>query len=160
MPTSACAACRIQRKKCSEDCLLAPHFPSHDPDKFAIVQSVFGTSHIVKMLQGIKAEERAEAVNSMVFEATARTEDPVHGSANVVQQLQKQIAEMKTQLESMREELTNLRSQYDKIVLLLNTGSLDAENAVYPTDALPQPSEEILYEEVDPMLLWDPLWEL
>ncbi|KAH9330854.1 hypothetical protein KI387_002962, partial [Taxus chinensis] len=69
----------MQRKKCSEECVLAPHFPSNDPHKFAVVQSVFGTSHIVKLLQGINAEQRADAVDSMVYEATARVDDPVHG---------------------------------------------------------------------------------
>ncbi|GLJ42979.1 hypothetical protein SUGI_0891890 [Cryptomeria japonica] len=51
MAPSACAASRSQRKKGSDECLLAPHFPSDDLQKFAIVQKVYGFSHIVKMLK-------------------------------------------------------------------------------------------------------------
>ncbi|KAH9330862.1 hypothetical protein KI387_002970, partial [Taxus chinensis] len=51
MASHPCAACRSQRKKCSEKCVLAPHFPPDHPEKFAVVRSVFGTKHIVKLLQ-------------------------------------------------------------------------------------------------------------
>ncbi|KAH9330744.1 hypothetical protein KI387_002852 [Taxus chinensis] len=46
-----CAACRLQRKKCSKKCPLAPHFPGHEPDKFAMVHRVFGTGNVIRMLK-------------------------------------------------------------------------------------------------------------
>ncbi|GLJ17656.1 hypothetical protein SUGI_0307660 [Cryptomeria japonica] len=59
----SCASCRVHRKKCSEVCILAQYFPPDDPDKFAIVQRVFRTGHIGKLLQGLEVEQREDAVN-------------------------------------------------------------------------------------------------
>ncbi|GLJ17640.1 hypothetical protein SUGI_0307220 [Cryptomeria japonica] len=146
----SCAACRLSRTKCSEDCVLAPYFPSDDPDKFAVVQRVFGTSHIIKLLQGVEAEQRAEAVNSMVHEAAARMKDPIHGLGSEVHELQEKIAHLKSQLAATEEELVNVRCKYDKLLYFLRTGSPHPHDAIYPT-------EGIMYEEVDPLLLWEPI---
>nr|PNR41577.1 hypothetical protein PHYPA_018980 [Physcomitrium patens] len=35
--TSACAACRVLRRKCTAQCLFAPFFPPDQPQKFAHV---------------------------------------------------------------------------------------------------------------------------
>lgn len=49
---SPCAACKLLRRKCAAgDCVFAPHFPPHDPSKFANVHKVFGASNVNKMLQ-------------------------------------------------------------------------------------------------------------
>ncbi|GLJ33789.1 hypothetical protein SUGI_0679100 [Cryptomeria japonica] len=51
----SCAACRLQRKKCSQECILAPHFPPDDLEKFTIVQRVYGTRHgIVQRVYGTR----------------------------------------------------------------------------------------------------------
>lgn len=49
----SCAACRVQRKKCSEECIFAPHFPQDAPEKFTVVHSVYGTKYVIKLLQVI-----------------------------------------------------------------------------------------------------------
>ncbi|GLJ42977.1 hypothetical protein SUGI_0891800 [Cryptomeria japonica] len=137
MAPSACAACRSQRKKGSDECLLAPHFPSDDLQKFAIVQKVYGFSHIVKMLKDVKAEERADVVKSLVYEATARVKDPVYGCTREIHQLQKRIADLESLLVYTQTELLDMRFDHEKLVY-------------FPT----------ICEEVDPMLSCDPLWEL
>ena len=48
---SPCAACKLLRRRCAEDCIFAPYFPSDDPHKYAIVHKVFGASNVSKMLQ-------------------------------------------------------------------------------------------------------------
>ncbi|GLJ14294.1 hypothetical protein SUGI_0230160 [Cryptomeria japonica] len=60
-----CGACKIQRRKCGHKCVLAPYFPPNDPQKFLLVNKLFGTSTIVKILQDIPGEKRADAVTSM-----------------------------------------------------------------------------------------------
>ncbi|GLJ17658.1 hypothetical protein SUGI_0307720 [Cryptomeria japonica] len=155
----SCAPCRVQRKKCAEECILAPYFPPDDPDKFAIVQRVFGTGHIIKLLQGLEAEKRADAVNSIVYEASARLKDPVHGCAKEIDQLQKQIAGLESQLAVKQAELKDMRSEYDNLVLLVGTASLDSQLVQYPTFSAPQPREDGMYDEVDPLLSWGLLWE-
>ncbi|GLJ17655.1 hypothetical protein SUGI_0307630 [Cryptomeria japonica] len=94
----SCASCRVHRKKCSEECILAPYFPPDDLDKFAIVQRVFGTGHIVKVLQ--------------------------------------QIADLESQLAVKQVELKHMRSEYDNLLLVLGTASLDSQLFQYPTDAI------------------------
>jgi hypothetical protein len=48
---SPCASCKLLRRRCTKDCTFAPYFPSHEPQKFAIVHKVFGASNVSKMLQ-------------------------------------------------------------------------------------------------------------
>ncbi|KAK6156408.1 hypothetical protein DH2020_010656 [Rehmannia glutinosa] len=78
---SPCAACKILRRRCVEKCVLAPYFPPTEPLKFTIAHRVFGASNIIKLLQELPEDQRADAVNSMVYEANARLRDPVYGCA-------------------------------------------------------------------------------
>ncbi|XP_059441814.1 phosphopantothenoylcysteine decarboxylase-like [Corylus avellana] len=48
---SPCAACKLLRRRCAEDCVFAPYFPADEPQKFANVHKVFGASNVNKMLQ-------------------------------------------------------------------------------------------------------------
>ncbi|GLJ42449.1 hypothetical protein SUGI_0879650 [Cryptomeria japonica] len=152
----SCAACRWNRKKCSEECVLAPHFPCADPEKFAIVQKVFGTNYILKLVQGIESEVRASAVKNMVYEASVRVKDPINGTASIVHELMEKIGKLESQLAEKNEELMNMRSQYDNLVSLLHIGSPHVEEDVYLTDIYTsQPIEDIMHDEVDPLLLWE-----
>jgi len=38
-------------RRCTKDCTFSPYFPSHEPQKFAIVHKVFDASNVRKMLQ-------------------------------------------------------------------------------------------------------------
>jgi len=48
---SPCAACKLLRRRCAQDCVFAPYFPADEPQKFANVHKVFGASNVNKMLQ-------------------------------------------------------------------------------------------------------------
>lgn len=50
---SPCAACKLLRRRCAQDCVFAPYFPADEPQKFASVHKVFGASNVNKMLQVI-----------------------------------------------------------------------------------------------------------
>lgn len=50
---SPCAACKLLRRRCAQDCVFAPYFPADEPHKFANVHKVFGASNVNKMLQVI-----------------------------------------------------------------------------------------------------------
>lgn len=45
-----CAACKLLRRKCAEECPFSPYFSPHEPQKFAAVHKVFGASNVSKML--------------------------------------------------------------------------------------------------------------
>ncbi|PON81591.1 Lateral organ boundaries domain containing protein [Trema orientale] len=76
----ACAACKHQRKKCHEGCILAPYFPAERSRDFQAVHKVFGVSNVTKMVKNIvDDEDRRKAVDSLVWEASCRQKDPVLG---------------------------------------------------------------------------------
>lgn len=76
----ACAACKHQRKKCTENCILAPLFPASKAKEFQAVHKVFGVSNIQKIMKSLREEDRRRAADSLVWEANCRQNDPVQGS--------------------------------------------------------------------------------
>jgi hypothetical protein len=45
-----CAACKLLRRRCAQECPFSPYFSPHEPQKFAYVHKVFGASNVSKML--------------------------------------------------------------------------------------------------------------
>ncbi|KAK4750227.1 hypothetical protein SAY87_027676 [Trapa incisa] len=116
---SPCAACKILRRRCVENCVLAPYFPPSDPSKFAMAHRVFGAANIIKFLQEVPEMQRADAVSSMVYEANARLRDPVYGCARVICQLQKQIEELQAELAKTKAEAVNMQCQNSNLLALV-----------------------------------------
>ncbi|GLJ14862.1 hypothetical protein SUGI_0241770 [Cryptomeria japonica] len=106
----SCAACKIQRRKCGDKCVLAPYFPPNDLHKFLVVHKLFGTSNIVKIIKDIPVENRADTVSSMVYEARARMTDPIYGCTDEVCRLRKQVLELQSQLATTQAELLNTQA--------------------------------------------------
>ncbi|PPD82839.1 hypothetical protein GOBAR_DD20234 [Gossypium barbadense] len=118
--SSPCAACKILRRRCADKCVLAPYFPPTEPTKFTIAHRVFGASNIIKFLQTrIPESQRADAVSSMVYEASARIRDPVYGCTGAICQLQKQVNELQAQLAKAQAEVVNMQLQQANLVALL-----------------------------------------
>ncbi|GLT81848.1 hypothetical protein SLE2022_002780 [Rubroshorea leprosula] len=116
---SPCAACKILRRRCANKCVLAPYFPPTEPAKFTIAHRVFGASNIIKLLQELPESQRADAVSSMVYEASARIRDPVYGCAGAICHLQKQVNELQAQLAKAQAEVVNMQLQQANLVALL-----------------------------------------
>ncbi|XP_044496812.1 LOB domain-containing protein 4-like [Mangifera indica] len=106
---SPCAACKLLRRRCAQNCLFAPYFPADEPQKFANVHKVFGASNVNKMLQELPEHQRGDAVSSMVYEANARVRDPVYGCVGAISSLQQQIDALQTQLALAQAEVVHLR---------------------------------------------------
>lgn len=106
---SPCAACKLLRRRCSQDCVFAPYFPADEPQKFANVHKVFGASNVNKMLQELPEHQRGDAVSSMVYEANARVRDPVYGCVGAISSLQQQIDMLQTQLALAQAEVVHLQ---------------------------------------------------
>ncbi|XP_073152559.1 LOB domain-containing protein 4-like [Henckelia pumila] len=127
--TSPCAACKLLRRRCTQDCVFSPYFPADEPHKFASVHKVFGASNVkqnapemkYKIICGIQDEEknwnlqelpehqRGDAVSSMVYEANARVRDPVYGCVGAISSLQQQIDVLQTQLAFAQAEVVHMR---------------------------------------------------
>ncbi|KAK7412800.1 hypothetical protein VNO78_04436 [Psophocarpus tetragonolobus] len=104
-----CAACKLLRRRCAQDCVFAPYFPADEPQKFANVHKVFGASNVNKMLQDLPMHQRGDAVSSMVYEANARVRDPVYGCVGAISSLQQHIDVLQTQLALAQAEVAHLR---------------------------------------------------
>ncbi|KAL8130055.1 hypothetical protein V2J09_019210 [Rumex salicifolius] len=76
----ACAACKHQRKKCTDKCILAPFFPAEKAREFQAVHKVFGVSNVQKIVKGLAGDDdRKRAADSLIWEAFCRQRDPVLG---------------------------------------------------------------------------------
>ncbi|KAF3438267.1 hypothetical protein FNV43_RR21028 [Rhamnella rubrinervis] len=109
---SPCAACKLLRRRCAQDCVFAPYFPADEPQKFASVHKVFGASNVNKMLQELPEHHRSDAVSSMVYEANARVRDPVYGCVGAISSLQQQIDVLQTQLAIAQAEVVHMRMRH------------------------------------------------
>ena len=89
--TSACAACKYQRRKCSPECRLAPYFPADQTKVFQNAHKLFGVSNIVKILKSLDPTQQAEAIRSIKYQANVRDKFPVCGCLGVIRQLYYQI---------------------------------------------------------------------
>ncbi|GMH07911.1 hypothetical protein Nepgr_009751 [Nepenthes gracilis] len=141
---SPCAACKILRRRCSQNCVLAPYFPPTDPLKFSIAHKVFGASNIIKLLQELPESQRADAVSSMVYESNARLRDPVYGSAGAICRLQKQVSELQAELAIAQAEIVSMQLQQANLVALLCMGMTQSPE---PLISPPQPPPQ--WEEND-----------
>ncbi|KAG0488342.1 hypothetical protein HPP92_006913 [Vanilla planifolia] len=94
-----CGACKFLRRKCTDDCIFAPHFCSQDSSAcFAAIHKVFGASNVSKLLQNMPFADRSEAVVTVAYEAQARLRDPVYGCVAQIFALQQQVAILQGQV--------------------------------------------------------------
>ncbi|KAK9990564.1 hypothetical protein SO802_025549 [Lithocarpus litseifolius] len=107
---SPCAACKLQRRKCTQDCVFAPYFPADQPQKFANVHNVFGASNVAKLLNELNPVQREDAVNSLAYEAEARLSDPVYGCVGIISILQYKLKQIQLSLYNAKQELARFSS--------------------------------------------------
>ncbi|KAL5582883.1 hypothetical protein UlMin_015325 [Ulmus minor] len=104
-----CAACKLLRRRCAEECPFSPYFSPQEPHKFAAVHKVFGASNVSKMLLELPESQRADAANSLVYEANLRIRDPVYGCMGLISTLQQQIQTLQAELNAARTEILKYR---------------------------------------------------
>ncbi|XP_022738258.1 LOB domain-containing protein 24-like [Durio zibethinus] len=110
MNSGRCAACRYLRRRCAPDCIFSPYFPSNNPQRFVSVHRIYGASNVGKLLQQLPTHLRAEAADSLYFEAQCRVEDPIYGCVGLVFLLQQQIHDAESQLAKTLAEVAVLKS--------------------------------------------------
>ncbi|GAV61818.1 DUF260 domain-containing protein, partial [Cephalotus follicularis] len=110
MISGRCAACKYLRRRCPEDCIFSPYFPPNDSRRFSCVHKIYGASNVGKMLQQLPAPMRAQAADSLYFEAQCRIQDPVYGCVGIISLLQQQIHDVESQLAKIQAEIMILQS--------------------------------------------------
>lgn len=108
-----CAACKLLRRRCAQECPFSPYFSPHEPQKFASVHKVFGASNVSKMLMEVPESQRADAANSLVYEANVRLRDPVYGCMGAISTLQQQVQVLQVELNSIRAEILKCKYRSD-----------------------------------------------
>nr|BAR45569.1 LOB domain-containing protein 15 [Populus tremula x Populus tremuloides] len=104
-----CAACKLLRRRCAEECPFSPYFSPHEPQKFAAVHKVYGASNVSKLLMEVPESQRVDTANSLVYEANLRLRDPVYGSMGAISALQQQIQSLQAELSAIRAEILNYK---------------------------------------------------
>ncbi|OMO82972.1 hypothetical protein CCACVL1_11640 [Corchorus capsularis] len=104
-----CAACKLLRRRCAEECPFSPYFSPHEPQKFAAVHKVFGASNVSKLLMEVPESQRADAANSLVYEANLRLRDPVYGCMGAIVTLQQQMQTLQAELNAVRAEILKFK---------------------------------------------------
>ncbi|GMH12794.1 hypothetical protein Nepgr_014635 [Nepenthes gracilis] len=135
-----CAACKLLRRRCAEECPFSPYFSPHEPQKFAAVHKVFGASNVSKMLMEVPESQRADAANSLVYEANVRLRDPVYGCMGAISALRQQVQSLQAELNAVRAEILKYRYREAANTILSSTqaSQLSVAAAALPSVA-PQP---------------------
>ncbi|XP_010931331.1 LOB domain-containing protein 15-like [Elaeis guineensis] len=113
-----CAACKLLRRRCAQECPFSPYFSPHEPQKFAAVHKVFGASNVSKMLTEVPKAQRADAANSLVYEANVRLRDPVYGCMGAISALQQQVQGLEMELQVVRAEILKLKYRQASVHVL------------------------------------------
>ncbi|OAY46362.1 LOB domain-containing protein 15 [Manihot esculenta] len=137
-----CAACKLLRRRCAQECPFSPYFSPHEPQKFASVHKVFGASNVSKMLMEVPESQRADAANSLVYEANVRLRDPVYGCMGAISALQQQVQSLQAELNAVRAEILKYKYREANIlpsshVALLSSGAVSVAT---PSSSLPPPT--------------------
>ncbi|KAL4279641.1 hypothetical protein GQ457_03G028760 [Hibiscus cannabinus] len=111
-----CAACKLLRRRCAQECPFSPYFSPHEPHKFASVHRVFGASNVSKMLMEVPESQRADAANSLVYEANVRLRDPVYGCMGAISALQQQVQSLQAELNAVRAEIIKYKCREANLI--------------------------------------------
>ncbi|RDX64873.1 LOB domain-containing protein 15, partial [Mucuna pruriens] len=125
-----CAACKLLRRRCAQECPFSPYFSPHEPQKFASVHKVFGASNVSKMLMEVPEIQRADAANSLVYEANVRLRDPVYGCMGAISALQQQVQSLQAELNAVRSEILKYKLREANMIPSSHVAMLPSSGAV------------------------------
>ncbi|OIT30354.1 PREDICTED: LOB domain-containing protein 27-like [Nicotiana attenuata] len=109
----ACAACKYQRRKCSQQCVLASYFPADQPKKFQNAHRLFGVRNIVKTLEQLDGDDqKADAMKSIIFESDMREKFPIYGCVECILYLRQQLQLALQEREYVYTQLAIYRQQH------------------------------------------------
>ncbi|KAL2613861.1 hypothetical protein R1flu_025553 [Riccia fluitans] len=120
--STPCAACKLLRRRCAQECPFSPYFSPHEPQKFACVHKIFGASNVSKMLMEVPESQRADAASSLVYEANARIRDPVYGCMGAISALQQQAQSLQAELNAVRQEIMRYRCHENAMAAVMVAG--------------------------------------
>ncbi|KAH0851765.1 LOW QUALITY PROTEIN: hypothetical protein HID58_094489 [Brassica napus] len=94
---SPCSACKFLRRRCTRECVFAPHFPADQPNKFSCVHKAFGASNVAKLLSELTFNQRERP--------ETRIQDPVYGCVGLISLQQQRLKQIQRDTDVARREL-------------------------------------------------------
>ncbi|KAJ7959561.1 putative LOB domain-containing protein [Quillaja saponaria] len=151
-----CAACKLLRRRCAQECPFSPYFSPHEPHKFASVHKVFGASNVSKLLMEVPESQRADAANSLVYEANVRLRDPVYGCMGAISALQQQVQSLQAELNAVRTEILKYKFREASMIPSTRVALLSSSGTVSvvpppPPPPLPPTSSSSYTQQTAPM---------
>ncbi|XP_059456513.1 LOB domain-containing protein 36-like [Corylus avellana] len=112
-----CPACKCLRQKCTNDCMFAPYFAPDQPEKFANVHKVFGSSTVAQQLKDLPPSQCENTVNSLADEAESclgdrsPRRDSVRGCVDLAAILHQSLQQVQTNIITIRKDLATYEPQ-------------------------------------------------
>eukprot|EP00249_Psilotum_nudum_P000496 c12269_g1_i1 orf=376-975(-) len=125
--STPCAACKLLRRRCAQECPFSPYFSPQEPHKFACVHKIFGASNVSKMLMEVPESQRGDTANSLIYEANARLRDPVYGCMGIISALQQEAQSIQAELNLVRAEIMRYRCEESAAIQVAGYQSAPAE---------------------------------
>lgn len=106
----------------------------------------------------VEETKREDTVKALVYEATARLRDPVYGSCGAIFHLQKMVDELRSQLETVTAQVSELQASRDQLLgILMNVGCLDIISTVdHPPSTFDDCTHHLLQHPDDHTVSYDP----
>ncbi|PIM99832.1 hypothetical protein CDL12_27668 [Handroanthus impetiginosus] len=95
-------------------------------------------------------DQRADAVNSMVYEANARLRDPIYGCTGAICYLQNQISELQAELAKAQAEILNMQCQNASLSEVISKQTLATQNG--------QENSNFLVDDGNLGVSWGSFW--
>ncbi|CAH2056821.1 unnamed protein product, partial [Thlaspi arvense] len=140
--STRCAACKSLRRRCSQDCVLAPYFPSNNPQRFDLSTrslELVMSARCLRRIQnqglfspndwGTSGEFTRDAAECISFEATWRVRDPVYGCVGIISHLQQQIIQTQIEITNIYAEIALHKAQQEHSYQVAQSGN-SFDNAV------------------------------
>ncbi|KAJ9560159.1 hypothetical protein OSB04_005319 [Centaurea solstitialis] len=118
--SQACAACKYQRKRCTPECALAPHFRPEHTEIFKNAHKLFGVRKILRILEKIHPSQKTEAMRSIIYQANMRDRFPVHGCLGEIYHLQYQIRQAEKELYAVLSHLHFYKQQQQQEITTID----------------------------------------
>ncbi|KAM7491621.1 hypothetical protein LguiA_034542 [Lonicera macranthoides] len=99
---SSCAACTYKRKRCQPWCEYAQIFREViSRQDYRTIFTVFGVKNVADILQNIPQYQHLETLNSFLFEAKARIENPIKGCTALLASLEHKVEELQERVTAL-----------------------------------------------------------
>lgn len=107
----ACAACKYRRRRCSQDCILAPYFPAENPIIFLNAHRLFGVCNIKRILSQVPPKLRDDCMVSIIFESNMRKRYPVEGCVAVAKHYEFLVLKALEELQYVKMQIAFFKGQ-------------------------------------------------